>query len=453
MYSLIRSALLLSLLLIWPVVQAEGISNPFSLASAEDFNESVSGNPAATTFRTGTGWLGQTLGIPESSGVSLGGLWLGDTNKLFSGGAQPGAWSSNSALFVSLNVNANKLLGWRGASFGVQYLQFYGQNTNAEAGSVQGYNGIVGSMPFQRNELYQAWYLQEIIPNTLQIRLGKTTPTLDFNNVMRSLPLFDGVDNIPAVSSLLYTPIFVNPTLLGAIAGYYNSAVGATINFTPSKSLYLNVGSYDGNIANGVQTGMRSPTFNGYTFSIAEVGNNWLIGKGRHPGQFAVGAWYQSGLLTGPDNAKQNGTSGIYFFGTQRVWSGARYEQNSTNVDAKNSSSSPKPGSHSSASVFYQYGINNSETLPVNKYLGAGVTAFGVISGRPSDSVGAGVSMSWLNPKLFQQSTELMFQAYYQAEVTSAIFLQPTLSYIPNPGASPGLAAAWAGTLRLTVLF
>ena len=81
------------------------------------------------------------------------------------------------------------------------------------------------------------------------------------------------------------------------------------------------------------------------------------------------------------------------------------------------------------------------------------MTAFGLVDGRPNDSIGAGVALSWLNPKIFQRPTELMFQAYYQAQVANAVFLQPTLSYIPTPGAAPNLAGAWAGTLRLTVLF
>ncbi len=441
------------LLLSISAAHADGLTNPFSPVDYTDFSQAVSGNPAATTFNAGTGWLGRALGIPADSGVTFGGMLLADTNNVFSGGAQPGAWSSNSSLVLSLKLDAQKLWGWRGASFGVQYLQFYGQNTNGEAGSVQGYNGIVGTLPFQRNELYQAWYLQEIIPDTLQIRLGKTTPTLDFNNVLRPLTLKDSAENIPSVSGLLYTPVFVNPTLLGALPGYYNSAVGATVNFTPNKEMYLNVGVYDGNIANGVQTGMAAPSFNGYYFNIAEAGTNWLIGERRHPGQFAIGAWYQSGLLTGPPNVQQNGTSGLYFFGTQRVWSGAKYGANPGAASSDQSSADASPGGHPSVSVFYQYGINNADTLPVNQYVGGGVTAFGLVDGRPNDSIGAGVALSWLNPKIFQRPTELMFQAYYQAQVANAVFLQPTLSYIPTPGAAPNLAGAWAGTLRLTVLF
>ena len=436
-----------------PAAYADGLKSPFSPVDYTTFDQAVSGNPAATTFNAGTGWLGQALGIPEDSGVTFGGMWLADTNNVFSGDAQSAAWSTNRSQDLRLKFDAQKLWGWRGATFGFQYLNFYGQNTNGDAGSVQGYNGIVGTMPFQRNEFYQAWYLQEIIHDVLQVRLGKTTPTLDFNNVLRPLTLKDSAENIPSVSGLLFTPVFVNPTLLGALPGYYNSAVGVTVNYTPNKEMYLNIGSYDGNLANGVQTGMAAPTFNGYYFNIAEVGTNWLIGEGKHPGQFAIGAWYQTGTLTGPPGVQQNGTSGLYFFGTQRVWAGAKYGANRDAASADKPSADPTPGGHPSISVFYQYGINNADTLPVNQYVGGGVTAFGLVDGRPNDSMGAGVALSWLNPKIFQRPTELMFQAYYQAQVANAVFLQPTLSYIPTPGAAPNLPGAWAGTLRLTVLF
>ena len=44
-------------------------------------------------------------------------------------------------------------------------------------------------------------------------------------------------------------------------------------------------------------------------------------------------------------------------------------------------------------------------------------------------------------------------QAYYQAHLHDAIFLQPTISYIPTPALSPTVPGALATTWRLTVLF
>src|SRR4029077_2962014 len=107
-------------------------------------------------------------------------------------------------------------------------LQLNGANTNGEAGSVTGYNGIVGHTPFERTELYEAWYLQQIVKDVLQVRMGKVAPANDFNNVLRPVTYTgeDASKNIPAVSGLLYSTIFANGTLIGALPGYYNTAVG-----------------------------------------------------------------------------------------------------------------------------------------------------------------------------------------------------------------------------------
>ena len=51
------------------------------------------------------------------------------------------------------------------------------------------------------------------------------------------------------------------------------------------------------------------------------------------------------------------------------------------------------------------------------------------------------------------RSSELMFQGYYQTRIANGVYLQPTLTYIPTPGASPKYEGAWATSLRLTVLF
>ena len=72
---------------------------------------------------------------------------------------------------------------------------------------------------------------------------------------------------------------------------------------------------------------------------------------------------------------------------------------------------------------------------------------------RVDDAMGVGAAYSWLNQNAFELSGELMFQAYYQAKIFSGVYLEPVLSYIPKPGASPNLPAAWAGTLRAIILF
>ena len=417
---------------------------------------SISGNPAAESDVSGTGDLGRWLRIPDETGLRLGGLWLGDSNGLISGGAEPGKWSWNSALILGANLDADKLIGWKGASFGIQFLQFNGENTNGQAGSVQGYNSLPGPAPRSRSELYQLWYRQSLFDDKIIFRIGKMVPTFDFNNVARPVPTHYAELDIPAVSGLLYTPIFINPTLIGALGGYYNSVSGVVVSLAPTKNTYLKYGFYDGNLARGVQTGMTGPQFNGYTMNIWEAGGDWVIAD-KYPGQFGAGLWYQSGVLHGPNGISQNGTGGFYMFGGQRIWSN---NVDQTPVDGGKTTdsktklvSAPQKRQEASISTFFQFGVNDSETMRFNKYFGMGFTGFGLVPNRPIDSMGVGMSWAWLNPNTFNRSSELMLQGYYQAHLVGSTFFSPAVSYIPTPGADSSLGGAWAVTFRVTMLF
>jgi porin len=152
-------------------------------------------------------------------------------NYLISGGNAPGKTSFNNLLVADLDADLDKLAQIPGASFGTALLRFDGQPTNQQAGVVTGYNGLTGALPLDRTELYELWWRQSFFSDELVVRIGKTVPTYDFGNVVRTVPvldpLLDPLLQIPAVSGLLYTPVFVNPTILRALPGYYNSALGS----------------------------------------------------------------------------------------------------------------------------------------------------------------------------------------------------------------------------------
>jgi len=333
-------------------------------------------------------------------------------------------------------VDLEKLTGWwKGGSIGAQFLQLNAEETNQEAGSVQGYSGIPGLAPLTRSELYQLWFRQSLFNEKLIIRIGKSIPTYDFGNVLRPLQLPERQLFVPGLSGLIYTPVFINPTMLGVMPGYYNSAYGLTVTIAPVHWWYFNYGLYDGNLARGVQTGLTGPDFNNYILQAWETGFSWRIGPHGLPGKFGTGMWYQTGTLTGGNGATQNGTSGYYAFATQRLWY----------LDPAKS--------NAGVSIFSQFGVNDSSTLPVNQYFGAGLTAFGLVPMRPRDSFGGGISWSFLNSNDFNRSSELMFQGYYQANIWKTVYMQPTLTYIPTPGADSSLGGAWAVSVRATVLF
>jgi porin len=395
----------------------------------------ISANPGAVNIVTGTGALGRLLGFDKESGVLLGGAWVGDAGYLLSGGVEPRTWSFNSLLLVDLSLDLEKILKIPGAQFGIEFSQFNGQPTNDQAGVVAGYNGLPGPPPLNRSQLNQLWWRQRLFDDKLIVRIGKTVPTYDFNNVLRPLPLQDESLFVPSLSALMYTPVFKNPTLIGAMPGSYNPAYGITLTFAPTNNVYASYGIYDGNQARGDQTGLNvTPEFNGYYFMVGEAGYAWRLGSQGMPGTVAVGAWRQAGELTA-GGVREDGAKGIYAFANQRLW--LRH-----------------PGvDNSGVSGFFQFGVNDSDTMIADKYVGAGLTAFGLVPGRPHDSMGAGIAASWLNQRLGFRSSEVILQSYYQAHVVGDIYLQGYVTHVPNPGASPRLAPATAITMQAVVLF
>jgi len=65
----------------------------------------------------------------------------------------------------------------------------------------------------------------------------------------------------------------------------------------------------------------------------------------------------------------------------------------------------------------------------------------------------AGVAVSWLNRNLGFRNNEVMLAAYYQMHVVGDIYLQPTVTHIPNPGQSRSFSPATAITMGVTILF
>lgn len=183
------------------------------------------------------------------------------------------------------------------------------------------------------------------------------------------------------------------------------------VSLAPTKNTYVKYGFYDGNLARGVQTGMTGPQFNGYTMNIWEARRDWVI-AGKYPGQFGAGLWYQSGVLHGPNGISQNGTGGFYMFGGQRIWSNNADEplvEGGKTTDEKSKLViAPEKLQEASISTFFQFGVNDSKTVPFNQYFGMGFTGFGLVPNRPIDSMGVGMSWAWLNPNTFNRSSELM---------------------------------------------
>lgn len=403
---------------------------------SRDEIQAISGNPGEVDPVTGTGLLGHILGLDRIPGIFLGGAWVADANYLVTGGVKPHLWSFNSLILLNVVLDSDKLVGIPGGKLGVQMLQFAGQQTNREAGSFQGFNSLVSNPPLDRLELYQLWWRQELFDNRLVIRIGKSLPPADFNNVSRPVPTSEYSHQITAVTGLISGTIGKSPTMFGVEPGFYDTAYGITATFAPVRQFYISYGVFDGSIARGIKTGLDvEPHFIGHYLSIGEAGYAWVIGEEQEPGAIGAGGWAQTGRLYGPDGISEEGAQGFYMFGSQRIWF-------------------QHPGlDPSGISGFLQFAMTPSKTQPANEFLSGGLTAFGLVHARPDDSMGAGIAWSWLNRRFGLRSNEFMAQVYYQARIVDGVFLEPALTYTPNPGDSPGIPGSVALTSRITVLF
>ena len=403
-------------------------------------------NPQAGYGFLGNDFLGRALGLGESTGLRLGGVLIPELDWVASGGLKPGSSFGSGSLGLHASADTEKILKIPGGTLGIELLaSANGAGINEAAGSVQRYTNLEAGEPRNRIQIMQLWWRQFLFDNKLIIQLGKMNGSGIFNTVTNPVivnepQLRDAGTNI---SNLIYVPVGLNPTLFGRLPAYPETAYGAVATLAPTTNFYVSGGIFDGNGANGWQTGWKSlPKFNDYTFRIGEIGYSWRLGRLGMPGRIGLGAWRQTGDLYTPVLSVENGATGYYAFANQRLWYRRPYLDSSGLVG------------------YLQYGHTGSPAAPINTYFGAGLTGNGLIPGRPQDTVSLGIARSTLNTSMGFASNEVMLQTAYTANFTigppanywtfTAI---AAYSYIPNPGFRPNLPAANVFSLRLVTLF
>ncbi len=420
----------------------------------------IAANPQ--TAYTFLGWdqLGRGLGLKDEWGVRLGGFLILEPNWIASGGVEPNSSHASLAVGIHTSVDLRKAVGIPGGTLGVEFLGFTGDAINNAAGCVQMFSNMDGAPPRSRIELMQAWWHQRLFDDKLIFQIGKMNVAGHFGTVTKPVFVSEGhlQDSGSDISSLIWAPVGLNPTVLSIFPAYYNTAYGATVHFAPTHNLYASYGLFDGNLARGVQTGLKwGPQFNDYKLHIGELGYAWRVGEHGKPGRLGVGVWRQTGDLNAPSLTSEDGATGYYLFANQRLW----YR---------------KPDINNSGLIgYFQYGHTGADSVMVNDYVGTGLSGVGLVPGRPYDTISVGMAWSKLNdlpgagaffyPDVKSDSkdlrgNELMFQAAYLTTFVFKTFsafwtLTPELvyTYIPTPGRRPDLDAAHVFTARFIVLF
>ena len=138
----------------------------------------------------------------------------------------------------------------------MELLQFNGSPTNDEAGVVQGYNSHVAAPPLDRTELYELWWApgDSLTKSSWCVSETPVQLTTSIMSAGRYEHRSQSA-NIPSVSGLAYTPVFVNLHPAGRYSWILQ--LGAPESPLPGRAqfelLFFTYGVYDGNRATGEQ--------------------------------------------------------------------------------------------------------------------------------------------------------------------------------------------------------
>jgi len=91
---------------------------------------------------------------------------------------------------------------------------------------------------------------------------------------------------------------------------------------------------------------------------------------------------------------------------------------------------------------------NNATTSPVNAYVAAGLRLRNFVPGSPKSTLSLGFDRAWQR----QNGAETAIEINFRQPIFQALYVQPDLQYILNPGARPSgqqLPNVLVGILRI----
>lgn len=383
-------------------------------------------------------WGGLRSGLAERGVVFEGALVVDASTALRGGLEGPGSDEGALRYLVDarLLLDAEALVGWPGASFGIAWQRHDGlDGTQRVAGDFQVFSNI-DAQPF--SQLNEWWWEQRLLEKAdgeghwLRLRIGKLEANGEFAYVENG----GGFINSSAGFS---------PTVLG-FPSYPDPSTAVVLFLYPAGGSYLGIGVFDGATQDGCcgRTGNQGPQTAlgppGAAFLVAEVGLAWdLPGPGE--GRGGVGAWRHTGQFDRFAGGVREGATGLYLVLDQQLLR----------------EHPERDGDDQGLAAFFQFGQAPGEVADVDLHLAAGLTWTGALPGREQDVVG--VMPSWVRfsdearaAGLYAGEGELTLEAYYEARLAPWLALKPDLQYIANPGGA-SLEDVLVGTLRLEVAF
>ncbi len=367
----------------------------------------------------------------EKKGITLEIAYTGEMVRLLSGGlagentpvsrepGRPGNSEGRETAFldnkdIKLGIDADALMGWKGAEFFLYILGNAGRDPSAFIGENQTMTNIeTGDTTWK---IFEAWYQQAVFNGALSFKLG----LYDLNSE------FDVID---AAGIFINSSFGIGPDFSqGGENGpsiFPTTSLALRVRAQTRRGYYLQAAVLDGfpgapgnakgtHIILGKNDGLLIATEAGREGSI--------LGR---PGKLALGAWfYTAGTETLTGAAETKKSKGAYFLAQRQLLN-------------------DKDGSRTGIDLFFRLGAADSDINRLAFYMGAGLVFTRLIPGRDDDQLGLGLAyarngdtfmeaVETQSPGLFKKS-ETIVELTYLFQATPWFSLQPTLQYFFHP--------------------
>lgn len=404
----------------------------------------------------------QSSVIPETSlrqdyadaGVSFFGAYTAFFMGNVSGGMQQD-FAYNHMLFFQLNLDMEKLVGWKGGGIVWSWADNAGSNLSNTIGNNFQISTDYGPNTFMFNEFY---FMQSLLDDKLALKAGQLSSLNDF----LASPLYGFYSNLAFCGNPVAVSFSVPVTVMPA-ASWGIHAKYAEPDWYAQAGVYQ-VSNRIGTVAyHGLDYSMRSGdgtiflAETGWTPALFKSSSQAHAGKDHkrfppdttsprgYPGHYKVGGFFSNWTFpTYSGSPDQPNLFGVYFLADQMF-----YQE----------SGSPDQGLYlwSAFTLIPQQLISK---MPY--FVSGGVQYAGLIPHRDKDRSIFGVAYGSYSSDLREQQAsqnlpqetyEMVFEWAYQIQVNPWMTVQPDVQYIVNPGATETIQNAWVLGALVSVSF
>ncbi len=379
----------------------------------------------------------------RAAGVSLYGVYLGDPYGVLSGGVRRGGTYSG-RLDVEADFDATKLFGLPGATLHANLFQIHGEDlSSTHIGNILSINDI-GALPSTR--LYEAWYEQHFGKH-VSLRLGQQGIDVEFLTSDYAANLINASFGWPGLPSA---------DLPDGGPAYPLATPAARLKIVADDRLSFIAAIFDGDPAGPCTQEKQVCDPSGTNFRvgdpplvIAEAHYSTNRGEGATglPGTLKLGAYGHFGRFAderfGSDGQPlaARGSTGMP---VEHFRNGAFYgivDQQVYRV--------PGGDAEKGIGLFARVIGAPADRNLVDLYVDAGLSAFGVLPGRPDDLFAVAAAIAKISSDAAASDIarnaatglagpvrdyEAVIEVTYQARIVPGLAIQPDFQYIVHPG-------------------